>query len=246
MNKRIPPLLFLLLCCICVTAQQRSENEATDIARAFFDSQKAATGTLKIVPQANVRKAMQKNGARKAKAQNGAGSCYFVNDEDNERFVIVSADERMYEVLGYSDNGVFDANNAPEGLLDLISSYDDEFEALTKGEVEALKHVKQTSFPNISPLIKTQWSQGSPYNGFCPIDPKYNQRSVTGCVATAMAQVMNYWKWPKEGHGEVSYKTRSRASNKRWDSTASSSTGTTWPITIKANTAMPKRKPSPH
>ena len=210
MNKRIPPLLFLLLCCICVTAQQRSENEATDIARAFFDSQKAATGTLKIVPQANVRKAMQKNGARKAKAQNGAGSCYFVNDEDNERFVIVSADERMYEVLGYSDNGVFDANNAPEGLLDLISSYDDEFEALTKGEVEALKHVKQTSFPNISPLIKTQWSQGSPYNGFCPIDPKYNQRSVTGCVATAMAQVMNYWKWPKEGHGEVSYKTRSR------------------------------------
>ena len=68
MNKRIPPLLFLLLCCICVTAQQRSENEATDIARAFFESQKTAAGTLKIVPQASVRKTMQKNGVKEGES----------------------------------------------------------------------------------------------------------------------------------------------------------------------------------
>jgi hypothetical protein len=57
----------------------------------------------------------------------------------------------------------------------------------------------------VAPLIKTKWSQSPFYNDLCPLDSNSNRRAVTGCVATAMAQVINYWKYPEKGFSHHSY-----------------------------------------
>ncbi|MBQ4379771.1 MAG: C10 family peptidase [Bacteroidaceae bacterium] len=62
------------------------------------------------------------------------------------------------------------------------------------------------SIAQVDPLVKTEWSQRSPYNDMCPVDSKYNETTLAGCVAIAMAQVMNYWQWPIHGIGKNSYR----------------------------------------
>lgn len=62
------------------------------------------------------------------------------------------------------------------------------------------------SIAQVDPLVKTEWSQRSPYNDMCPVDSKYNETTLAGCVAIAMAQVMNYWQWPAHGIGKNSYR----------------------------------------
>jgi hypothetical protein len=57
----------------------------------------------------------------------------------------------------------------------------------------------------VSPLVQTKWDQSPYYNNLCPYDNSKGERTVTGCVATAMAQVMNYWEYPKKGTGFHSY-----------------------------------------
>lgn len=61
---------------------------------------------------------------------------------------------------------------------------------------------------SVSPLVKTKWNQDSPYNNLCPLDG--GKRSVTGCVATALAQIMKYHEWPKKGTGSRTYTTRTK------------------------------------
>lgn len=58
----------------------------------------------------------------------------------------------------------------------------------------------------VAPLLTTEWSQRAPYNNLCPKDSKNNESTLAGCVAIAMAQVMNYWQWPVHGIGKNSYR----------------------------------------
>ena len=57
----------------------------------------------------------------------------------------------------------------------------------------------------VSPLIQTTWNQSPYYNDLCPYDNNYNEYTVTGCVATAMAQVLKFWNYPATGSGFHSY-----------------------------------------
>lgn len=102
-------------------------------------------------------------------------NCHVFNVEGGG-FVIVN-ESSQHEVLGYSDDGYIDINNIPEGLYSLLG---------TKQRI-AKSEISQT----ISPLISTIWGQNEPFNTFCP------NNSATGCVATAMAQVMAYYCWPQ-------------------------------------------------
>ncbi len=63
-----------------------------------------------------------------------------------------------------------------------------------------------SSVAQVDPLVKTSWSQRSPYNDMCPKDSKNNETTLAGCVAIAMSQVMNYWQWPIHGIGQSSYR----------------------------------------
>ncbi|MCM1318407.1 MAG: C10 family peptidase [Bacteroides sp.] len=121
-------------------------------------------------------------------------------------YMVVSADDVAAPLLGYADEGSFDAANIPDNLRYWLESYASEIAwARDNGVEPARSRASRADRAPIAPLVKTQWNQGSPYNNYCPI---YNgSRSVTGCVATAMAQVMKYYNYPAKGTGSHSYTT---------------------------------------
>ena len=206
--KRQILFAMLLLCSIGLFAQHRSEQKAIQIANEFFGKKTPnKQRKLSVVPQQKVRSQMKRRLASATPSQNS--SCYIVNDEANNRFVIVSADERMYEILGYSDNGCFEAENAPDGLIDLIGGYDQEFSALAASGCDKRFRSEREAVAPIPYFVKSQWGQDTPYNIQCPLDDE-GQFCATGCVATAMAQAINYYKKPDHTHGgNISYKTSS-------------------------------------
>jgi len=119
----------------------------------------------------------------------GEAAIYVFNAENS--FVVVSADDQTPSVLGYSDNGTYDKEHAPEGLKAMLASYQKAIRTnkfVTRAEV--IKHNA------INKLLKTKWGQEGPYNLSCPKDMKTGETSVTGCIATAMAQIMYYHRWP--------------------------------------------------
>lgn len=136
--------------------------------------------------------------------QSAGTPALYVFNKGTKGFIITSADDRMPALLGYSDNGSFDLNNASPELKWWLSQYVDEAAYFFKNEGKfTLSSRASTEREDILPLIKTKWNQGQPYNLDCPEDK--GGRSVTGCVATAMAQIIKYHRFPVTGTGEHSY-----------------------------------------
>ena len=202
-------LFVLLLCSLCLNAQQRSESEAIQIAQEFWGNG-ANRAKLKTVSQNRLSqaKARAMTKAAAAPTSNTKQSFYVINDEEHNRFIIVSSDDRLYKILGYSDNGIFDSETAPIGLIDMLNNYDEQYTSVYPDLDKATKGAQKSySFSPIQPLIQSKWDQSDPYNFDCPKDIKSTsgKNCVTGCVATAMAQVMNFWKYPESGTGSNSY-----------------------------------------
>ena len=101
-------------------------------------------------------------------------------------------DDRAPAVLGYSDKGTFDKENVPEAMQWLLDSYATQIEELNKGAKAA---PVTRSGDAIRPLVTAMWSQNSPYNSMLPM-LNNGKQAVSGCVATALAQVLYYWKQP--------------------------------------------------
>jgi hypothetical protein len=129
-----------------------------------------------------------------------AASYYVFNVGEGQGFVIAAADDRVPAVLGYSSNGKFDPRHMPDNMRAWLQGYDDQMAYLNK-HPEAAAPRKTVSGGSIAPLLQSEWNQGNPYNLLCPEDD--GEHSVTGCVATAMAQVMYYWQWPKQTVAEI-------------------------------------------
>ena len=116
-------------------------------------------------------------------------------------YVIVSTDLCMDPILGYSDTPIDNLNAIPEGLQYLLELYANEYEWIERnGYVNANSsdsHSLTAEIITKGPLITTQWGQEEPYNNNCPT--RNGVRCLTGCVATAMAQIMNYYRYPDNG-----------------------------------------------
>lgn len=117
------------------------------------------------------------------------------NDQANTGYVIVAADERIPSILGYSDNGLYDEQAIPDNMRDWLDGYALQISALAASGKKA-PAVTAATRSAVSPLIQSVWAQGYPFNEQCPL--MNGQRALTGCVATAMAQLMNYYQWPKQ------------------------------------------------
>ena len=121
-------------------------------------------------------------------------SFYLFNAADGEGYVIISADNRICPVLGYSDHGNISMDDMPDNMKEWLELCKKEIENLT---VETPYSPDYNSIKTeIAPLIKTKWYQDNPYNLECPVYD--GERSVTGCAATALAQVLYYHKWPSQ------------------------------------------------
>ncbi len=146
-----------------------------------------------------------------SKTKTGNPAVYIFNKGENTGYLVLSADDLAYPVLGYSDSGAFDTGNIPPQMEWWLSEYarqieyasDKEQSPLSASIVRATRAGRET----IAPQIKTKWDQGEPYNGMCPKIGAV--RGYTGCVATAMAQVMNYWQYPEVGQGQITYTSES-------------------------------------
>ena len=143
------------------------------------------------------------------KGKDDQATVYIFNYED-EGFIISGADDVTYPVLGYSDHGAFDPGNVPPELKFWLEEYSRQIDYQKGKTTLNSSNLVSPSFSDmeaIAPLLKSKWNQGEPYNDDCyTIAADGTQtKSVTGCVATAMAQVMYYFKYPSIGHGEISY-----------------------------------------
>ena len=148
-------------------------------------------------------------------AQQGAETYYYVfnNGSDGKGgFVIIGGDETARTILGYSDNGTFDYATAPENLKWWLSQYEQQISTAIKngGTTAAAKGsmgLTAIAKADIEPLVKTTWDQVAPYNTAIPWvfagTPDYTTVNAiaTGCVATAAAQIMKYYKYPEQGTG---------------------------------------------
>lgn len=116
---------------------------------------------------------------------------YVFNVGQRQGFVIVSGDDRTPTVLGYCDEGAFSEETMPDNMRAWLQNYADELKWMQAHDARPVTAVQSPARNAISPLVATLWNQDDPYNRLCPLFLT-NRQSVTGCVATAMAQVLYY------------------------------------------------------
>ncbi|GHT40559.1 hypothetical protein FACS189437_06310 [Bacteroidia bacterium] len=182
---------------------------------APIDVDKASKIAKEFSQKENLQKAPVKTGSAELSV---AYSCpdYFVFDKTGQGgFILISGDDRTVPVLGYSDYGNFDLENLPENFKDWLSTIQKEIQYLKETApatnfILPLLQTKNTSYAtSVAPLLgEISWNQDNPYYNLCPMDG--NRRSYTGCVATAMAQIMRYHQWPARGKGSHQYTSRTR------------------------------------
>lgn len=206
-NNRLLLFAGSLLIPMVVMAGPRSFQQA----KAIAEKQAALLGVT--IDQKAMTKA-RKQGS-KGDISLSQQSYYVFPNANSKGFTIVSGDDRLPEIVGYSSQGSYDENNLPEGFISFMKAYQNLYNKVNLGDAEALKNLAEIkawrnkknasaeTSSAVSPLLgNIEWDQTSPYNNMCP---RYDSVHVaaTGCVATAMAQVMAYYKYPKQLKADI-------------------------------------------
>ncbi len=202
MKRNLLLLLYLLMPFI-IMAEDISEEQAKLIAADFL-GQSSVDGSRRAAADMQLSYKTE------------AAELYVFNKAGGGWVIVAGEDRARKTILAYSHTGSFDYETAPDGVKMLLEQYADGISKLRKNGLPEVKHSRRAPQgeikPYVEPLIKTSWNQIAPYNNLTPLDD--GVPSVTGCVATAMAQIMNYWQWPKQGNGQHT-NTRSNAHESR-------------------------------
>lgn len=196
MRAQLFTALFVLLAVAAPTnAQKRTLAEAQKVAENFFmaNDNKTAVSLLRINNKSG------RHLLKKAHDKKQAEAFYLFTDEREKQLLIVSGDERMQRILGYTDRPL--AGNAiPDGLADLLDGYTAQYNALGKTATNAATTPARSALYKGERLLSTAaWGQWTPFNNLTP------QHYPTGCAATAMAIVMRYHQWPDVGSGSKTH-----------------------------------------
>lgn len=139
--------------------------------------------------------------------ENNLVGYYIFNRGEREGFAIVAGDDRLYPLLAYSDSGYFDLENAPEQIRYWMAGYEQSIlQMLSQPEIVPVGASPSRGTKEVLPLLdkkKILWDQEYPYNLQCPFEG--NIQCPTGCVATAMAQILRFHEWPNAAVGSHSY-----------------------------------------
>ncbi len=210
--KRIILLTVLLTMFNTVTfSKQVDELTAKQIGKNFLTTLKSSNLSKSSLMLELAFKADAGNSNTTAKIQET--TYFFVFNIGTNGFVIVAGDDNVTPILGYSDEGIFSPDNIPQNVKKWFEGYINQIRYTVDNNVPATQEIQEewTNYLNgetnsaskiaasVNPLMQTKWNQSPYYNSLCP----YN--SVTGCVATAMAQIMKYWNYPAMGIGFHSY-----------------------------------------
>ena len=147
-------------------------------------------------------------------------ACFYVFSMRPKGFVIVSADDRAKPILGYSTESTFSAEEIADGLESFFTNYRAGFSQMMAGNeprtekaISDWERLAATGKINdakitreVPKLLTTIWNQSALYNDMCPFDTAGpNNHVYAGCVATAMAQIINFWQWPQNGRDSYYY-----------------------------------------
>ena len=188
--KKMMMTLAAVLCCAMTMMAEPVSPEAARQAAAKFLNKKGVS--LKSEAMRAKNRAMGCN--TDSEAQTQASPYYVFNATASQGFVVVSGDDCVGDnlVLGYTAQGSFDAETIPDNLQWWLDETAAQISTLSQLGVKA----KRVALHNdIAPLLTTRWNQGFPYNAFCPVTD--DKLCLTGCMATALAQVMYYHRWPQ-------------------------------------------------
>ncbi|MBQ4161435.1 MAG: thiol protease/hemagglutinin PrtT [Parabacteroides sp.] len=136
--------------------------------------------------------------------------CYYLVQFQPEGWALVSADDQVAPIIGYSDKGVFDMEQMPDANRFWLNERVEEIKAAKKSLLQGVHpgwngfQLRASSYDKITPLIKVEWNQTGKYAQSCPVDTK-GKRAVVGCVAVAIAQALTIPQYPVQPTGEIGY-----------------------------------------
>lgn len=204
--KRLLLTLLTLAFTLGLIAAERSQDEAALIAAQFINA--GGTAIDGAAPARKISPASLRLAYRADKA-------YYIFNQAQGGYVVVSADDRAEDVLLYAENGSFNLETINPNLRWWLERYEkqmshiDEVDQDAQAAYKAARAAVQTTA--IAPLLTNDngvvitWNQTAPYYNLCPMDALDNTRCLTGCVATAASQIMYKWRWPERGTGTHSY-----------------------------------------
>lgn len=230
-DKRQCAFAVASLFALPIAADVVSPSTALDIARQYVHVAQQDRQHIKAfaaTKQHNLRNSAQRTPSAQTKSTNAAATppYYLFNDAYGRGFVLVAGDDAMGEVLAYSSENALDTTQLHPGARYLLEGYRQVFDALQRNPTATTLAAYSTTASHatdaqtrrlqpfatdaatrktkVEPLCKTMWNQDYPYNAL--LGPSSNKRyPYTGCVATAVAQIMAYHKWPLQGEGQHSY-----------------------------------------
>lgn len=181
----------MVLLASTASAKQISSREAEKIASEFYSARNLSTDSKVKILKLNHET-----------AESDHQGFYVFSTGNDKGFVLVSGDDDFGPIIGYADSCSFDASRIPPQLEKLLNDY--EINARSQRESSFGKR-NTLGGVAVEPLIKTKWGQDAPYNYYCRSDKWSTDYWATGCVATAMAQVMKYYEYPAGGKGKPLY-----------------------------------------
>ena len=190
MKKTTTLSILILFFAITAFAGPVDPEKALEIANSFWKSAPGASkAPLRLYVGTGISKAPSRNGV------SDTDSPYYLFSTDNAAgFVIVSGEESLPSIVGYSTNGY--VGEMPPALVDWLAGYSNYVEDIRAGIVEPVNTAAAAAGKRIEPMLETSWNQSAPYNNYCP--EVNGQKTPTGCTATAMAQVMKFHEWPEK------------------------------------------------
>ncbi|PKL85904.1 MAG: hypothetical protein CVV22_05060 [Ignavibacteriae bacterium HGW-Ignavibacteriae-1] len=216
MNKILLLTVLLTAFSIATFAKPIDEFTAKQVGQTFLTG---ATNSLAFKNSVNldlIYKSSSSNRSTTAKVLKT--TFFYVFNAGTNGFVIVAADDQVFPILGYSDEGAFDPSNIPQNAQKWFEEYKSQIRYVIDNNIAATQEIQEewnnylSSNHNllkvaasVNPLVQTKWDQSPYYNDLCPFDYTANERTVSGCVATAMAQIMKFWNYPATGSGFHSY-----------------------------------------
>lgn len=194
-----------------IFGKQVDEKTAKLVGENFLFSRTDQQNLKSAINLKMIYKANSKSNNSLASVQ--PSTLFYVLSADSNGFVIVAGDDNVSPILGYSDQSSFDSENIPLNVAKWLEGYKNQIRTIIDNKISADTKIRnewqrlksdnnytESSNTGVNPLIKTKWDQGDYYNALCP------DGSYTGCVATAMAQIMKYWNYPETGSGFHSYR----------------------------------------
>ena len=206
--KRLSLISVLLVVCAMMWAGPVTKESAQKIAEEFL-TRKASSHSMRRAARMQAAEPLQRN------AQPSEASMYLFNAADGNGFVIVSGDDRTEPILGYSDTGSIDTENMPQNMRSWLQHYADQIAFLQSHNISTAKRSMTNLGASIPVQLDCKWDQNPIYNAHCPMVQIYDDpactllhefhdnegntstapiQSITGCAATALAQVLYMWK----------------------------------------------------